>query len=138
MDKETFLLMTLSHNNLQALNNSSAEKFKRRMDILYEDEHNLLNKIQKNANFQNSNYNSRRYNTSSLAMADTSIYTAARTDAKSNMHVNVASVMNTSVISPLIMEEDQQYGLGKHKQSHSLMRPPKLNLTRLNKVQPKA
>ena len=51
MDKETFLLMTLSHNNLQALNNSSAEKFKRRMDILYEDEHNLLNKIQKNANF---------------------------------------------------------------------------------------
>jgi hypothetical protein len=45
MDRETIMLMNLSQQNFQAMKESSAEKFRRGMRILYEDEYALLNKI---------------------------------------------------------------------------------------------
>jgi hypothetical protein len=47
------MLISMSRKNLGGLNDSGAEKFKKGMRILYEDEYDLLNKIQKNAKYEN-------------------------------------------------------------------------------------
>ena len=69
-DKDTLLLMSISQQNLKALEDSSAEKFKQGMRILYEDEYGLLNKIQKNAKYENT-ISSRKLETSFKAYDST-------------------------------------------------------------------
>jgi hypothetical protein len=45
LDKEALMLMSLSQQNLRALDDSKSDKFKKGMRILYEDEYDLLHKI---------------------------------------------------------------------------------------------
>jgi len=93
--------MSLSHQTLRALDESSGvEKFKKGMKILYEDEYDLLNKIQKNAKYENT-IDHRRFK-----IADSSTNTMTRiTDAGSNHQVNLKASLNANtVLSPYISD----------------------------------
>lgn len=135
VNKDQLILMTLSQNNI--MQDSSAEKFKQGMRILYEDEYNLLNKIQKNAKYENS-IDERKLN-SGFRTNDYSVQTAMRTEAGNTPNLHIRSNLNTGsyATSPKFEDDDLRGGFGKSKKSQVLQIPSELNMSKLNKVQPK-
>ena len=79
------------------------------MRILYEDEYNLLNKIQKNAKYQNS-IDERKLN-SSFRPNDYSVATATRTVASTSPNMLLRSNLNTGgYASPKSIIQDEDAG----------------------------
>ena len=91
--------------------NTSAEKFKQGMKVLYEDEYDLLHKIDKNAKYENS-IDERKLN-SQFATNDYTIPTPSinTADRSGQVSIRIKSHLNTNSI----MSPREDYGFGKRQ-----------------------